>query len=201
MAPGQSPSRSRASRIWPTISRGRQIAHQPLRAGVAERAGERAADLARDAQRAAIVFGDVDGLDSPCRRASAQQPFARAVDRHLLGDDLRPVEGEASRQLGAQLLGDVGHARRSRWRRAHRSSSTAGRRACALPLRHAERPRRAPSRRGRPRTTARGRGSCDAPNSGQRVRQWGILWHKRGAGFSTVISCSCPALPRSHLVR
>ena len=42
---------------------GREVAHQPLRAGVAERAGQRAADLARDAQRAAIGFRDVDALD------------------------------------------------------------------------------------------------------------------------------------------
>ena len=40
---------------WPTISPRRQVAHQPLRAGVAERAGQRAADLARDAERAAVA--------------------------------------------------------------------------------------------------------------------------------------------------
>ncbi len=42
---------------------GGQVAHQLLRAGVAERAGERAADLAGDAERAAAFLGDVDGLD------------------------------------------------------------------------------------------------------------------------------------------
>ena len=113
-APGQSPMRSRASRIWPTISCAREVAHQALRAGVAERAGQRAADLARDAQRAALGLGDVDGLDlgrlalAPLRR-QPQQPLARAVDRHLLADDLRPRQRIALGEVGAQLLGDVGH--------------------------------------------------------------------------------------------
>ena len=51
---GQSPSASRATMSWPTISIGRQIAHQLLRAGVAEAAIERAAHLRRDAERAAV---------------------------------------------------------------------------------------------------------------------------------------------------
>src|SRR5262245_9669787 len=42
---------------------GREVAHEPLRAGMAERAGERAADLARDAKRAAVGLGNVDALD------------------------------------------------------------------------------------------------------------------------------------------
>src|SRR5262249_28909812 len=42
---------------------GREVAHEPLRAGVTERAGERAADLARDAKRAAVGLGDVDAFD------------------------------------------------------------------------------------------------------------------------------------------
>ena len=40
-----------------------EVAHQALRAGVAERAGERAADLARDAQGATVDLGYVDGFD------------------------------------------------------------------------------------------------------------------------------------------
>jgi len=36
---------------------GREVAHEPLRAGVTERAGERAADLAGDAKRAAVGLG------------------------------------------------------------------------------------------------------------------------------------------------
>ena len=60
-----------------------------------KRAVERAADLARDAQGAALGLGDVDRLDlgrlalAPLRR-QPQQPLARAVDRDLLGDDLGP---------------------------------------------------------------------------------------------------------------
>ncbi len=85
-----------------------QIAHQPLRAGMAERAGQRAADLARNAQRAAVLFGDIDGLDF-LAVVETQQPFARAVDRDLLGHDLGPRQVEVLGELAAQLLGDVGH--------------------------------------------------------------------------------------------
>ena len=57
-----------------------EVAHQALRAGMAERAGQGAADLRRDAERAAILLGDVDGLDL-LPVGEAQQPFARAVGR------------------------------------------------------------------------------------------------------------------------
>ena len=71
---------------------GGEIAHQALRAGVTECAGERAADLARDAQRAALGVGDVDALHLVRTLAlyfarQPQQPFARAVDGNLLGHD------------------------------------------------------------------------------------------------------------------
>ena len=67
-----------------------EIAHQALGAGMAERAIERAADLAGDAQRAAIALGDVDGFDFRRERfvsalGQPQQPLARAIDRDLLG--------------------------------------------------------------------------------------------------------------------
>ena len=87
----------------------RQVAHQGLRAGVAEAAGERAADLARDADRAAILLGDVDRLGLVAV-GEAQQPFARAVGRALLGDDLGPLDHEQLGQAVTRLLGDVGHA-------------------------------------------------------------------------------------------
>ena len=48
---GHSPSASRAAMNWPTISAGAEVAHQRLRAGVAEPAGQRAADLARRRRR------------------------------------------------------------------------------------------------------------------------------------------------------
>ncbi len=62
----------------------RQIAHQALRAGMAERAIQRAADLAGDAERAAVGLRDVDAFDvmRPIRRLTRQrqEPFARAVN-------------------------------------------------------------------------------------------------------------------------
>ncbi len=107
-APGQSPSRSRATMSCATISRRGQVAHEALRAGVAEGAGERAADLARDAERAAIDLGDVDALDlralvERARRRHADQPLAGAVLRDLLGDDLRA--GRACRRRPAPRAG------------------------------------------------------------------------------------------------
>ena len=89
------------------LARG-QIAHETLRAGVTERAGERAADLARNAKCAAVLFGDVDGLDL-LAVGEAKQPFARAVDRDLLGHDPGPRERKRRGKLAAKLLGDVGH--------------------------------------------------------------------------------------------
>ncbi len=94
---------------------GSEIAHQRLRAGVAERAGQRASHLGAHAQRAAVVLGDVDGLDLDRRQvrvqriAEAKQPFARAVDRDLLADDLRPVEQEMVAQRLPDPLLDVAH--------------------------------------------------------------------------------------------
>jgi hypothetical protein len=62
---------------------GSQVAHQLLRAGMAERAGERTADLGGDAERAAALLGDIDRLrldrTSGAAGGKAQQPFARAV--------------------------------------------------------------------------------------------------------------------------
>ncbi len=97
----------------------REIAHEALRAGVAERAGERAADLARHAQRRAPAIRDVDALDLvrplACVFAGQpQQPFARAVDRNLLGDDLRPLQREALLERDAQVLRHAGHGGKAR---------------------------------------------------------------------------------------
>ena len=90
-----------------------QIAHELLRAGVAEAAGQRAADLARNAQGAAVFLGDIDGLDLLPAAARVggepQQPFAGAVGGNLLGDDLKPADAEMLVQRLAQLLGDIGH--------------------------------------------------------------------------------------------
>src|SRR5690606_12894411 len=92
---------------------GRQVAHHLLRAGMAEGTGERAADLGRDAQRAAALLGNVDGLDldrpAGAARGKAQEPFARAVARYLLVDDFRTGDRETFAQPGAQLLRDVEH--------------------------------------------------------------------------------------------
>jgi hypothetical protein len=85
-----------------------QIAHQALGAGMAERTGQRAAHLRRDAQRAAIGIGDIDGLDL-VPAGHAQQVFPRAVGRDLAAHDLRHVDREPGRQQGAIGLRQIGH--------------------------------------------------------------------------------------------
>ena len=132
---------------------GGEIAHQPLRAGVAERAVQRAADLGGDAQRAAVGLGDVDALDlmRPLDIVAArqpQQPFAGAVGRDLLGHHFGPVDGEMLFELGAHVLRDVGHLGKGLWRRAHRSSARAAARAsCAARARRRSRRGARPARR------------------------------------------------------
>src|SRR5690606_38761753 len=90
-----------------------KVADELLGAGVAEAAIERAADLTRDAERAAPFLGDVDGLDldrtAGAARREAEQPLAGAVVRNLLGDDLGPRQREVARKRRAQVLRDVGH--------------------------------------------------------------------------------------------
>ena len=86
-----------------------QVAHQLHRAGKAEAAIERAADLARDAQRAAIGIGDEHAFGF-LAVVEAQQPFARAVGGDLRGDDLGPPDDEMLRQQCAGVLGDIGEA-------------------------------------------------------------------------------------------
>ena len=95
------------------LARG-EVAHQALRAGMAKRAVERAADLAGDAQRAAFAIGDVDAFHLVRALAlhfarQPQQPFARAVDRDLLGHHLRPFQRVMRGERGAQVLRHAGH--------------------------------------------------------------------------------------------
>src|SRR5439155_10145657 len=88
---------------------GGEIAHQPLRAGVAERTVQRAADLRGNAERAAVGFGNVDALDLVrlLERIAArqpQQPFAGAVAGNLLGDDFRTIDGKILFEVAAHVL-------------------------------------------------------------------------------------------------
>ena len=90
---------------------GSKIAHQPLRAGVAERAVERATDLAGNTKRAATGFRNIDAFDlvRPIGRIARkpQQPLAGAVDGNLFGDDLGPREREVLRQFRASSFDSV----------------------------------------------------------------------------------------------
>ncbi len=93
---------------------GGEVAHEALRARVAEGTVERAAHLAGDAERAAVALRDIDALHLVRLLAGgvggqAQQPFAGAVLRDLLHHDLRPRQRIMLRETGAQMLGDVGH--------------------------------------------------------------------------------------------
>ena len=112
--PGQSPSRSRAAITWPTISpavrlRTRrcvpvwqkvQLSVQPT--------------WLETHKRAALGVGDIDAFDFVRQAAvgiarQPQQPFARAVDRDLLGHHFGAVEREMRGQFGAQFLRHAAH--------------------------------------------------------------------------------------------
>src|SRR6185437_11458453 len=93
---------------------GFEIAHEALRAGMTERAGEGAADLARNAKRAATALGDVDGFDFRwpsfvSALGKPEQPLACAVDGDLLRNDFQPVERVEAFEVAAEILRDVRH--------------------------------------------------------------------------------------------
>src|SRR3546814_20304616 len=88
---------------------------------MAEPAGERAADLGGDAQRAAILLRDVDGLDL-LAVGHLQQPFGRTVEAVLAAGLLRPLDDVAGLQLGAEPLAEIRHP--GEVRRAGRSEES-----------------------------------------------------------------------------
>src|SRR3546814_4798482 len=81
---------------------------QALGAGVAELAGEGAADLAGDAERAAVFLGNVDGLNL-LAVGQAQQPLAGAVPGDLGDGDLGPAHRAGLGEVLAEVLGEGGH--------------------------------------------------------------------------------------------
>ena len=85
-----------------------QVAVETLLAGRAERAVERAARLRRDAQRPAVVFRDVDGLDGVAA-ADVEQPLARAVRRRRVAHDRRAADLGRAGELFPERLREVGH--------------------------------------------------------------------------------------------
>src|SRR5262249_26246011 len=93
---------------------GREVAHEPLRAGVAERASERAANLTGEAKRAAVRLRDINAFDlmrslERVLAGQAQEPFARATGRDLLGNDFGTCQREMLLERRAQLSRDAGH--------------------------------------------------------------------------------------------
>ena len=89
---------------------GSEIACQALRAGVAEAAGESAADLGGDADGASVFLAvrDVDGL-SLLSVAEAEQEFAGIVLAGLHDGGFRAGDDEVVRQLLLQRAGDGRH--------------------------------------------------------------------------------------------
>ena len=130
---------------------GVEIADQPHRAGMAEAAIERAADLARDAQRAAVRVGDEHHLEIVAV-GGAQQPFAGAVGRDLLDRRFRAGRSRSARRARRAAAWRCRSSPRSRWRRDCRSGARAAWRA-ASPASARAPPRRAP----------RGSPPCDRP--------------------------------------
>jgi len=70
------------------VLRHASISHRTLGAGVTERARQGTADLARNAQRAAVKFGDEHGFGLVAV-GEFEQPLPRRVARRLLAAELR----------------------------------------------------------------------------------------------------------------
>ncbi len=73
-----------------------------------------AADLARDAQRAALRLRDIDALDlgalvEAMGGRHAQKPFPGAIGGNLFGGDLGARKGKALGELFEQRTRDVAH--------------------------------------------------------------------------------------------
>ncbi len=112
--PGKSPSRSRATSSWPTISAGVRLrtqrcvpVWQNVQVSVQPTWLETHSVPRSD-------FGDIDALDLGALVVRAggrhpDQPFARAVGGNLLGDDFGPGERVARRELLPQRPRDVEH--------------------------------------------------------------------------------------------
>ena len=137
----------------------RQIAHQLLRAGVAEGAIERAADLARDAERAAIALGNIDAFDFGAL-VQRDRPGRMRIS-HLRVPSVETcsstISGRASVKCSASCcahdLGDIEHGVEIVARPGNRSNARAARRACGS---------RAPASRSRARRR-RGRRASARP--------------------------------------
>ncbi len=176
-----------------------EVAHQPLRAGMAEGAIERAADLARDAQGAAIGLGDVDRLDLGGLRLAAlprqpQQPLARAVDRDLLGHDLGPRQAYSARRASCAAPWRRRSSPRSSPLRARRSSSRAGRRACAAAsrARRLQRARRADRRGPSPQARASAAsGGCGRDGSRAGIGEEDHVELLTRGGYAFLSNASC----------
>ena len=94
--------------------RRREIAHQLLRAGVAEGAIQCAADLAGDTQRAPLALGNINAFHlcstiEPAGRSEPDQPFAGAILADLLADNPGALQRIGFSQPLAQRFRDSGH--------------------------------------------------------------------------------------------
>ena len=153
----------------------REVARERLRAGVAEPAGERAADLRGEAGRTAdfLQRRDIDALHL-LRVAEAEQEFFRAVLAGLPRRERGPADREPLRQSRLQRPRDRGHRAKNRWRPGGRSSARAGARGTASRRsRQARRPApraTAPPDRAARRAASRGGGAKRADFARMRLR-------------------------------
>ena len=83
---------------------GGEVPDEAHLAGETERAGHRAADLRRDAERLRRRVGDVDGFDPPAV-LEAQQELRRAVGRGLARVDRRRVDASRDRRAARGARG------------------------------------------------------------------------------------------------
>ena len=77
---------------------------------MAERTRQRATDLTRDTKRAPVGFRDIDDFDLMAA-CNPYEIFARAIVGNVLGNYLWHRHHEVVSQLGAVVLGEIGHFR------------------------------------------------------------------------------------------
>ncbi len=198
--PGKSPSRSRATMTCPTISAAVRLRTSGMRAGVAEGAVQRAADLARDAQRAAVGLRDIDALDLGAlvvrvRRARMRRSHLRVPSADTCS---ATISGRARSCRSASLPAAAWRccaSRRNRARRGGRSSARAATRASCVRARgRRARRARARVRRGSPLRGARARG----PRRRRRGESWAALYHgRRLASNAQIVACAARDLRRA----
>ncbi len=125
---GHSPSASRASITWPTISAGSRLRTSFI-VPVWQKRQLRVQPTWLDTHSVPRSASGMNTISKSWPSWVREQPFAGAVGRHLRLDHFRPGDGEALDQPGLLRLGDIGHRRKVADARGCRSNARSAWRA------------------------------------------------------------------------